>query len=189
MPKIGSLEVVCGSMFSGKSEELIRRMKRALLAGKNPVIFKPAIDKRYSTECVCSHDGRVMEAVSISYAMELFGYINEHTKVVGIDEVQFLDDDIEWVIKELVDDGIRVIVSGLDMDFTGEPFGLVPRLMAQADHVTKLQAICTECGDNAVHSARLDKDNQSRVDIGEFDKYVPLCRSCYKVFMKNRRKK
>lgn len=184
MQKIGSLEVICGSMFSGKSEELMRRIKRTHFANKKSIIFKPSIDNRYSADAVASHDGKNMRAVSITYAEEIEKYITYDVQVIGIDEVQFIAGDLESVIEKLIEHGKRVIVSGLDMDYLGHPFEKTMRLMATADRVTKLQAICTGCGESAVHSARFDKENKNRVVIGETDQYTPLCRTCYADFIK-----
>ena len=145
----GSVEVICGSMFSGKSEELIRRVRRARYGKKTVQVFKPAIDNRYSEESVVSHDGESVQATPIRHPEELFGKLLPKTEVVAIDEVQFFDATILEVIHELAESGHRVICAGLDTDFRGEPFEPMPALMAESDYVTKLNAICTECGRTA----------------------------------------
>lgn len=173
----GSIEVVCGSMFSGKTEELIRRMKRAQFAKQRVEIFKPAIDVRYSEEDVVSHDKRAIPSTPVESSGSILLLAND-VDVVGIDEAQFFDMGIVEVCTELANRGIRVIVAGLDMDFKGVPFGPMPNLLAIAEDVYKTHAICVNCGDLAYVSHRL-VDSEKRVLLGETEKYEPLCRSCY----------
>ena len=173
----GRIEVICGSMFSGKTEELIRRMKRAKLAKQKVEIFKPSIDIRYSDEDVVSHDhNSITSTPSDSSASILL--LSSDIDVVGIDEAQFLDQHLPEVCNELANRGVRVIVAGLDMDYKGVPFGPIPSLCAIADDVTKVHAICVRCGALAYVSHRL-VDNDKRVLLGETGEYEPLCRECY----------
>ena len=174
----GRIEVVCGSMFSGKTEELIRRMKRAKFARQKVEIFKPAIDTRYSDEDVVSHDQHSIPSTPIDSSSSIL-LLSSDIDVVGIDEAQFLDDRLPEVCNELANRGVRVIVAGLDMDFKGVPFGPMPALCAIADEVTKVHAICVRCGNLAYVSHRL-VDNDKRVLLGETNEYEPLCRECYK---------
>ena len=174
----GRIEVVCGSMFSGKTEELIRRMKRAKFAKQNVEIFKPSIDTRYSEEDVVSHDRQHIPSTPIDTSAALLLLAGD-IDVVGIDEAQFFDDGLVEVCNELANRGVRVIVAGLDMDFRGVPFGPMPALCAIADDVTKVHAICVKCGALAYLSHRLVK-NDRRVLLGEQDEYEPLCRECYR---------
>lgn len=174
----GRIEVVCGSMFSGKTEELIRRMKRAEFARQKVEIFKPAIDTRYSEEDVVSHDQHSIPSTPIDSSSSIL-LLSSDIDVVGIDEAQFLDDRLPEVCNELANRGVRVIVAGLDMDFKGVPFGPMPALCAIADEVTKVHAICVRCGNLAYVSHRL-VDNDKRVLLGETNEYEPLCRECYK---------
>lgn len=173
----GSIEVVCGSMFSGKTEELIRRMKRAQFARLNVEIFKPAIDVRYSEEDVVSHDHNSIPSTPVDSSQNILLLAND-VDVVGIDEAQFFDMGIVDVCNELARRGIRVICAGLDMDFKGVPFGPMPALMAIADEVYKTHAICVHCGDLAYVSHRT-VNSDKRVLLGETDSYEPLCRVCY----------
>ncbi len=173
----GRIEVVCGSMFSGKTEELIRRMKRAKFAKQKVEIFKPAIDTRYSDEDVVSHDKNIIHSTPIDSAASIL-LLAEDIDVVGIDEAQFFDMGLVEVCNELANRGVRVIVAGLDMDFKGLPFGPIPSLCAIADEVTKVHAICVKCGALAYVSHRL-VNNSHRVLLGEKDEYEPLCRDCY----------
>jgi len=173
----GRIEVVCGSMFSGKTEELIRRMKRAEFARQKVEIFKPAIDTRYSEEDVVSHDQHSIPSTPIDSSSSIL-LLSSDIDVVGIDEAQFLDDRLPEVCNELANRGVRVIVAGLDMDFKGVPFGPMPALCAIADEVTKVHAICVRCGNLAYVSHRL-VDNDKRVLLGETNEYEPLCRECY----------
>ncbi|MDL2322563.1 thymidine kinase [Bacteroidales bacterium OttesenSCG-928-A17] len=173
----GSIEVICGSMFSGKTEELIRRMKRALFAKQKVEIFKPALDTRYSEENVVSHDQNAIPCTPVENSGNIL-LLSGDRDVVGIDEAQFFDESLPEVCTKLADQGIRVIVAGLDMDFRGKPFGPIPPLCAIADDVTKVHAICVECGSLALYSYRLGK-NENLVLLGEKDEYQPLCRNCY----------
>lgn len=176
--KSGSIEVICGSMFSGKTEELIRRIKRARIAKQKVEIYKPGIDVRYSETEVVSHNATAISSTSIESSNSLLLLVSEDVDVVGIDEAQFIDNDLAHVCVELANRGIRVIVAGLDMDFKGIPFGPMPALCAVADYVTKVHAICMKCGSPAVFSHRLVEDER-RVMLGETQEYEPLCRSCY----------
>lgn len=177
--KRGWIEVVCGSMFSGKTEELLRRIKRATFANQQVELFKPAIDIRYDEEDVVSHDANSMQSTPVHNSAEILLYVNMDTvQVVGIDEVQFFDDGIVDVCNKLANNGIRVIVAGLDMDYSGKPFGCMPQLLAVAEYVTKTHAICVKCGDLAQFSHRLVASDR-QVLLGEKDSYEPLCRHCY----------
>ncbi len=173
----GRIEVVCGSMFSGKTEELIRRMKRAKFAKQKVEIFKTSIDTRYSDEDVVSHDQNSIHSTPIESSGSLL-LLASDIDVVGIDEAQFFDNGLVEVCNELANRGVRVIVAGLDMDFKGIPFGPIPALCAIADEVTKVHAICVRCGALAYVSHRLIS-NDRRVLLGEKDEYEPLCRECY----------
>ena len=182
----GYIEVVIGPMYSGKSEELIRRLKRAKIAKQNVVVFKPVIDDRYSKEDVVSHSGYTINAIPIKDSSEINKYINEDTQVVGIDEVQFFDDKIVDMDIELADKGVRVIAAGLDMDFKGEPFGPTPRLLAVAEFVDKIQAICSVCGQPATRSQRLINGQPAKYDepiiqVGAVESYEARCRKCHVV--------
>ena len=175
------IEVVCGSMFSGKTEELIRRLKRAKFANQRVEIFKPKLDVRYSEEDVVSHEGNAIRSTPVESPSNILIYASE-VDVVGIDEAQFFDHTIVDVCKQLADSGVRVIIAGLDMDFAGQPFGPMPNLMAMAEDVTKVHAICVHCGNLAQHSHRLTADDRL-VMLGEKDTYEPICRHCFnKVF-------
>lgn len=173
----GRIEVVCGSMFSGKTEELIRRMKRAKFAKQKVEIFKPAMDVRYSEEDVVSHDHNAIPSTPIDSSASIL-LLSSDTDVVGIDEAQFFDSQLPVVCNELANRGVRVIVAGLDMDYKGVPFGPIPSLCAIADDVTKVHAICVKCGALAYVSHRLVQ-NDKRVLLGETSEYEPLCRECY----------
>ena len=173
----GRIEVVCGSMFSGKTEELIRRMRRAQFAKQKVEIFKPAIDTRYSEEEVVSHDQHAIRSTPIDASEQILLLAND-IDVVGIDEAQFLDQGLVRVCNELANKGVRVIIAGLDMDYKGVPFGPIPMLCAIADEVTKVHAICVRCGALAYVSHRTVK-NDKRVLLGETGEYEPLCRECY----------
>ncbi len=176
--KTGSIEVICGSMFSGKTEELIRRMRRAQFANQKIRIYKPSVDVRYSEDKVVSHDFHSIESKPISDSAAMLESLSDGIQVVGVDEAQFFDEKIVEVCSKLADNGIRVIIAGLDMDFLGKPFGPMPALMAIAEDVLKVHAICVKCGSPAAHSHRLSKDS-SLVVLGEKDVYEPLCRHCY----------
>lgn len=175
--KAGSIEVICGSMFSGKTEELIRRLKRAQFANQKVEIYKPAIDVRYSDDQVVSHDSHSIPSTPIDTPASML-LLSSDVDVVGIDEAQFFDDTIVEVAQALANRGIRVIIAGLDTDFAGKPFGPMPALMAVAEDVQKVHAICVKCGSPANNSHRLSKD-ASLVVLGEKDVYEPLCRHCY----------
>ena len=175
--KSGCIEVVCGSMFSGKTEELIRRLRRAQFANQKIAIFKPGVDKRYSDVEVVSHDFHKITSTPISDPADMLK-IAPDVQVVGVDEAQFFDDSLVDVCQQLANRGVRVIVAGLDTDFLGQPFGPMPRLMAVAEDVQKVHAICVRCGALANHSHRLSK-SQDLVLLGEKDVYEPLCRDCY----------
>lgn len=173
----GWIEVVCGSMFSGKTEELIRRMKRAQFARMKVEIFKPSVDTRYHEVKVVSHDANEIHSTPVQSSSNI-PLLAAGCDVVGIDEAQFFDEGLVDVCNQLAAQGIRVIVAGLDMDFRGKPFGPVPALMATAEYVTKVHAICMRCGNLANHSHRIVK-NESLVHLGEKDSYEPLCRDCF----------
>ena len=173
----GWIEVVCGSMFSGKTEELIRRLKRAKIAKQNVEIFKPKIDVRYSEENVVSHDENVIHSTPVDTASNILLMVGD-VDVVGIDEAQFFDNGLVDVCNSLANMGIRVIVAGLDMDFAGKPFGPMPGLLAAAEYVTKVHAICMHCGDLAHYSFRKVASDKL-VLLGETQEYEPLCRTCY----------
>jgi thymidine kinase len=176
--KSGCIEVVCGSMFSGKTEELIRRLRRAQFANQQIAIFKPVIDKRYSDVEVVSHDFHKITSTPVANPKEILDKVGPEVQVVGIDEAQFFDDSLVEVCQTLANRGVRVIVAGLDTDYLGVPFGPMPRLMAVAEDVQKVHAICVRCGALANHSHRLSK-SQDLVLLGEKDVYEPLCRDCF----------
>lgn len=183
----GRIEVVCGSMFSGKTEELIRRMKRAKFAKQHVEIFKPAIDTRYSDNDVVSHDQNAIPSTPVETSSSIL-LLASDIEVVGIDEAQFLDMGLVDVCNELANRGVRVIVAGLDMDFRGVPFGPMPALCAIADDVTKVHAICVKCGSLAYVSHR-KVQNDKRVLLGETQEYEPLCRECYQKAVQVRNEK
>ncbi len=178
----GSIEVICGSMFSGKTEELIRRLKRAKFAKQRVEIFKPKIDTRYSEEDVVSHDKTTITSTPVESSGSILLMTSE-VDVVGIDEAQFFDEGLVDVCSKLADNGIRVIVAGLDMDFRRTPFGPMPDLMAIADDVYKVHAICVRCGSLAYVSHRLVA-GEKQVLLGEMNEYEPICRDCFNVAMK-----
>ena len=180
MKQSGWLELICGSMFSGKSEELIRRVKRATYAKQEVKVFKPAIDNRYSEEAVVSHNGTSMTSHVISSSAEIWDHISESTDVIAVDEVQFFGESIIGDLSSLADKGYRVIAAGLDMDFRGEPFGVVPNLMAVAESVTKLQAVCSVCGSPASRTQRLIDGKPASYDdpvilVGASESYEARC--------------
>jgi thymidine kinase len=179
----GWIEVVCGSMFSGKTEELIRRLKRAQFAKQKVEIFKPQIDTRYSDDKVVSHDSNEIHSTPVPISSNILLLVSE-VDVVGIDEAQFFDEGLVDVCNQLASDGIRVIVAGLDMDFRGKPFGPMPALMAAAEYVTKVHAICMRCGNLAQFSHRMAA-SENLVLLGEKDSYEPLCRTCYTEIVKS----
>lgn len=176
-PRRGRIEVVCGSMFSGKTEELIRRIKRAKIAQQKVLIFKPRIDTRYSEEAVVSHDAQSVSSLPIASASEMTT-LAQSADVVGIDEAQFFDNALVDVCNQLAQQGKRVIVAGLDMDFRGNPFGPMPALCAIAEDVTKVHAVCVRCGELAQFSHR-KVAGERQVMLGEMQSYEPLCRQCY----------
>lgn len=173
----GWIEVICGSMFSGKTEELIRRLKRARIANMKVEIFKPAIDRRYHEKQIVSHDENAILSIPVDQAISILSHASE-MDVIGIDEAQFFDDAILPVCNQLASEGTRVIVAGLDMDYSGKPFGQMPNLLATAEYITKLHAICMRCGNIANYSYR-KTPGEARIVIGESDIYEPRCRYCY----------
>ncbi len=175
--KFGWIEVICGSMFSGKTEELIRRLKRAQFAKQRVEIFKPSLDVRYNQDKVVSHDANEIMSTPVPAAANI-PILADGCEVVGIDEAQFFDDEIVRVCNDLANKGVRVIVAGLDMDFKGNPFGPMPQLMATAEYVTKVHAICTRTGNLAQYSFR-KSSNDDIVLLGEVDEYEPLCRAAF----------
>jgi thymidine kinase len=184
--KRGSIEVITGSMFSGKTEELIRRLRRAQFAGLKVEIFKPSLDTRYSETRVVSHDDKSIISTPVDNASAILLFVGD-VDVVGIDEAQFFDSSIVEVCNKLADDGIRIVVAGLDMDFMGNPFGPMPALLAIAEFVTKVHAICMRCGNLAQYSFRKSEEEQV-VLLGEKNLYEPLCRKCYnKANLKDKR--
>jgi len=185
-PTGGWIEVICGSMFSGKTEELIRRLRRARIAKQKVQVFKPAIDTRYADREVTSHNGLQIKAIPVENTAQLEGLIATDTTVVAIDEAQFFDDEIVQLCTTLADRGLRVIVAGLDMDFRGEPFGPVPDLMARAEQVNKLQAICVKCGGPASRTQRLVDGRPAAYQdpvilVGASEVYEARCRGCHEV--------
>ncbi|MHC5562623.1 thymidine kinase [Bacillus spizizenii] len=186
MKQSGWLELICGSMFSGKSEELIRRVKRATYAKQEVRVFKPVIDNRYSEDAVVSHNGTSMTSYAISSVADIWDHISESTDVIAVDEVQFFDEEIVAVLSSLADKGYRVIAAGLDMDFRGEPFGVVPSIMAIAESVTKLQAVCSVCGSPASRTQRLIDGKPASYDdpvilVGASESYEARCRHHHEV--------
>ena len=182
----GSIEVVCGSMFSGKTDELIRRMVRAKIARQKVQVFKPAIDMRYAVEKVTSHTGANFDAIPVERAADIRARLDQDTTVVGVDEVQFMDAEIVEVARELAARGVRVLIAGLDTDFRGEPFGPMPILMSIAEHVSKLHAICMVCGDDASRTQRLVNGKPARYDdpiviVGASELYEARCRLHHEV--------
>ena len=182
----GSVEVICGSMFSGKTDELIRRLRRATIARQRVQVFKPSIDMRYAVEKVTSHAGTDFAAIPIGRASEIRKQLDKDATVVAIDEAQFFDDEIVQIVDELANHKIRVIVAGLDTDFRGEPFGPMPELMARAERVDKLQAICMVCGEPASRTQRLVNNKPARYDdpvviVGAAEMYEARCRAHHEV--------
>ena len=173
----GWIEVICGSMFSGKTEELIRRLNRALLAKQQVEIFKPALDRRYHEENIVSHNENSIRSTPVSVASEILLHVHQG-EVVGIDDAQFFDESLLEVVQTLANQGTRVIVSGLDMDYLGKPFGPMPALMAMAEFVTKVHAICMKCGAVASHSFRLE-ESEEQVLLGAQNQYEARCRKCF----------
>ncbi|HMS98563.1 MAG: thymidine kinase [Saprospiraceae bacterium] len=175
----GWIEVICGSMFSGKTEELIRRLKRARIANQKIQIFKPVTDTRYHVEDVVSHDENSIKSLPVASSIDILKNLSE-VNVVGIDEAQFFDDKLPEICQKLAIRGIRVIVAGLDMDYKGVPFGPIPHLLSVAEYITKVHAICPHCGNLATHSYRFSTE-EGQVVLGEKDKYEPRCRICYEM--------
>ncbi|MEZ4829521.1 MAG: thymidine kinase [Bacteroidia bacterium] len=175
--KTGWVEVVCGSMFSGKTEELIRRLRRAQIANQKVEIFKPVLDSRYAADKIVSHDRNSIHSTPVAHSSEILP-LAVNVEVVGIDEAQFFDEELPQTVRALANRGVRVIVAGLDMDFRGIPFGPMPYLLAMAEFVTKVHAICQVCGSLANYSYRLSND-EATVLLGEKDAYEPRCRKCY----------
>lgn len=173
----GWIEVICGSMFSGKTEELIRRIRRAKIANQKVVIVKPSSDVRYAESQVVSHDQNIIDSIPLRSSKEILKH-SAGMEVIGIDEAQFFDMDLPDVCQQIALRGIRVIAAGLDMDYLGRPFGPVPNLLAISEYITKVHAICPHCGNLATHSYRLTEETDTVV-LGEKDKYEPRCRTCY----------
>jgi thymidine kinase len=173
----GWIEVITGCMFSGKTEELIRRIRRAQIARQKVGMFKPGIDDRYHESEVVSHDKKSILSIAIEHSSQLLGHM-DNFEVIGIDEAQFFDEKLTEICEKLALAGIRVIVAGLDLDYRGVPFGPIPNLLATAEYVTKVHAICPHCGNLATHSYRLTTE-QETILVGEKDKYEPRCRTCY----------
>lgn len=182
----GWIEVICGSMFSGKSEELIRRVRRVQIAKKKVQVFKPTIDNRYAVQYIYSHNGTKVEAINITKPKEILESIEPDTEVIAIDEAQFYDDDIVSICQELAAQKKRVIIAGLDQNFRGEPFGPIPKLLAVAEYIDKLQAICMVCGNTASMTQRLvnrqpAKYSDPTILIGAKESYEARCRKCHEV--------
>jgi thymidine kinase len=178
----GTIEVICGSMFSGKTEELLRRVKRAQIARQKVQVFKPLIDNRYSVEHVQSHDANRVSSRAVENARDILRFVEDNTRIVGIDEVQFFDDTVVEAAQKLAFRGVRVIVAGLDMDFRGQPFGPIPKLLAIAEQITKLSAVCMVCGGTASRSQRLSAPagtSDARVLVGGKELYEARCRFCH----------
>lgn len=175
----GWIEVICGSMFSGKSEELIRRLRRAIIARQKVQAFKPEIDNRYSPDDIVSHDNRKIECQKVRSAGEILSLVEPDTKVVGIDEAQFLGEDLVDVCEQLAQSGKRVIVAGLDQDYRGKPFEPIPQLLALAESITKTMAVCMVCGAPANKTQRLI-DSDERIVVGASEAYEPRCRKCFR---------
>lgn len=176
----GSIEIICGSMFSGKTEELIRRLKRAQIAKLRVEIFKPKKDTRYDESLVVSHDLNSIQSIPIELSTEILSS-SANAQVVGIDEAQFLDSELTEVCQKLANKGVRVIVAGLDMDYLGKPFGPIPALLAIAEYITKVHAVCVQCGNSASYSFRLT-ESDAQILIGEKESYEPRCRVCFYQF-------
>jgi len=182
----GQVEVICGSMFSGKTEELIRRARRAIIAQQKVQVFKPALDDRYSVEHISTHTGQNIDALPIQTSQDIIASLKQDTTVVAIDEAQFLDENLISIVDQLAARGIRVIIAGLDLDFRGEPFGPMPQLMCRAEEVTKLHAICTVCGDLASRTQRLVNGKPARYDdpiilVGAAESYEARCRKHHSI--------
>lgn len=181
----GFIEVICGSMFSGKTEELLRRVKRAQIGRLKVQVFKPVIDNRYSADHVQSHDANRVLSRPVEHAHDILRFLDDNTRVVGIDEAQFFDDSVVEIAQKIAYRGVRVIVAGLDMDFRGQPFGPMPKLLAVAEHVTKLSAVCMVCGGPASRSQRIAGSSAERVVVGAKDLYEARCRFCHEPEMES----
>lgn len=185
--KFGWIECICGSMFSGKSEELLRRIKRGVIAKQKVLLFKPSIDNRYDENRVSTHNGNSYDSISIEKSSDILNFVKDtNYDIIGIDEIQFFDNDIVKIINKLADNGIRVIVAGLDMDFKAEPFHPMPEIMAISEMVTKLHAVCNKCGKEASRSQRLINGKPAKYDdpivvIGASESYEARCRHCHKI--------
>ena len=187
MHRQGWIEVIAGPMFSGKSEELIRRVRRALIARQSVLVFKPKLDNRYHESHVVSHDGKQVAAIPVESAAEMEAHLDPLPQVVAVDEVQFLDRGLLSLVERLAAQGVRVILAGLDLDFRGEPFGLMPELLARAEFVEKLSAICPRCGAPATRTQRLVNGKPARYSdpvilVGAEEHYEPRCRACHEVW-------
>lgn len=178
---VGWIEVICGSMFSGKTEELIRRLRRAQIAKQKVLVFKPKIDTRYSESIITSHSKLTIPSILIEKSSDIFNYVTDETQVIGIDEVQFLDKGIVKVCQKLADRGIRVIAAGLDQDYRGEPFDPIPQLLSIAEYITKTLAVCMVCGSPAANRTQRLIKSSERVLVGASDAYEARCRKCHKV--------
>ena len=174
----GWIEVIAGSMFSGKSEELIRRLTRARIARQKVQVFKPGIDIRYSDEAIASHSGQTHDSIPVANTEEMMARVEDETQVIGIDEAQFFDMAIIAAVNELAENGKRVIIAGLDQDYTGKPFEPMPQLLSIAEFITKTHAICVKCGATANYSQRT-VESEARVEVGASDKYEARCRKCF----------
>lgn len=181
--KIGSIEVICGSMFSGKTEELLRRIKRAQISKLKTIVLKPEVDSRYNKKKVVSHNKNEISSTTIKSSKEIIRLANG-VSVIGIDEAQFIDKNLVNICEKLANEGKRIIIAGLDMDFLGKPFGVVPQLLAIAENITKLHAICIDCGDIANYTFR-KLANKKIIQIGDVGSYKALCRSCYLINTKS----
>lgn len=185
--KFGWIECICGSMFSGKSEELLRRIKRGVIAKQKVLLFKPSIDNRYDENQVSTHNGNSYDSISIEKSSDILNFVKDtNYDIIGIDEIQFFDNDIVKIINKLADNGIRVIVAGLDMDFKAEPFHPMPEIMAISEMVTKLHAVCNKCGKEASRSQRLINGKPAKYDdpivvIGASESYEARCRHCHEI--------
>lgn len=179
--KTGWIEVICGSMFSGKTEELIRRIRRAEYARQEVLVFKPGIDVRYEEDSIVSHSQMRAASIRIDHASDIYAYLKPDTKIIAIDEAQFFDESIVGICNDLADQGYRVIVAGLDQDFRGEPFGSMPQLLAIAEYVTKNLAICMVCGNPANRTQRTVNEGE-KILVGSTEAYEARCRNCHEVF-------
>ncbi len=175
--RTGWIEVICGSMFSGKTEELLRRLRRAQFAGQEILICKPTVDNRFGTDQVVSHDDRGMPSLSIGHSRHIKS-VAENAQVIGIDEAQFFDLELPSIVQELALSGKRIVIAGLDMDYLGNPFGPMPALLAVSEYITKVHAICPHCGNLATHSYRISEKNEQFL-LGANESYEPRCRLCY----------